>query len=627
MVIFTRIKVLLAVMILAVSCAKVELKADLDLALRISGDNRHELEKVIEHYSKTDKDKLKLKAAKFLISNMIKHYSLSGEYMDNYIRLIDSVYADLPTAVRSNMYTVPPRISSIAPKIETELDLQNITAEFLINNIDYSFKLWETQYEKDEVPFEDFCEYILPYRVGNEPLVSWKDSTMCKYFHFDDLDVYKFDQETYSTITHVRAILYNIMDMKHFPDSIIAKYQMDCIDKAYNAVRMQRAMGVMQVVDFVPHYPTKENRHYWFVDINMRYMNNMIFTSQNQHSAKVFRKSYSINDIPLDPNNHVPEYLDDPYNKDVTECYEKVTDVKYKFGTLPRNTQYAYLAVFNSQSWREVAWSRIKRGRAVFKKMGREILYMPTYYEGKVQRCADYPIIVGVKGDVKELIPNHDELQTLTLKRKFTYSLLGEYTGRDMLHGRFEATNDIKAEKFDSISRVRSYSISGFDSIYTNTDKKYKYWIVRSGDHGSVSFGEVEFRNDKDEIVKGRSFSIGKDSVLKYDDSIIAQMFDNNILTFAYFSGKAGMEFSEPVNVSKIRIIPRNDANGIYPGNEYELLYFENGVWVSLGRKIATESSIKYDNAPTNALFWLRNHTEGKEERPFTVHDGRVRFW
>jgi hypothetical protein len=34
-----------------------------------------------------------------------------------------------------------------------------------------------------------------------------------------------------------------------------------------------------------------------------------------------------------------------------------------------------------------------------------------------------------------------------------------------------------------------------------------------------------------------------------------------------------------------------------------------------------------YDDAPTNALFRLRNHSKGKEERIFTYEDGKQVWW
>ena len=42
-----------------------------------------------------------------------------------------------------------------------------------------------------------------------------------------------------------------------------------------------------------------------------------------------------------------------------------------------------------------------------------------------------------------------------------------------------------------------------------------------------------------------------------------------------------------------------------------------------MGVKTATDYTITFDNVPDNALLWLRNLTEGREERIFTYENGR----
>lgn len=59
---------------------------------------------------------------------------------------------------------------------------------------------------------------------------------------------------------------------------------------------------------------------------------------------------------------------------------------------------------------------------------------------------------------------------------------------------------------------------------------------------------------------------------------------------------------------------------------EYELFYWNNS-WVSLGKKIATDYSLNYDNVPFNALLLLKCTTEGKENRIFTWEDNGQRWW
>ena len=73
--------------------------------------------------------------------------------------------------------------------------------------------------------------------------------------------------------------------------------------------------------------------------------------------------------------------------------------------------------------------------------------------------------------------------------------------------------------------------------------------------------------------------------------------------------------------------MPRNDGNGIFPDNVYELFYFDipNG-WQSLGIQNPTKYELIYPNIPSNTLLWLRNLTTGREERIFTKN-GKIIFW
>ncbi len=61
------------------SCQSNKDDYDLNQALKLAGDNRIELEKVIKHY---EKDSLKLEAAKFLIRNMPGSFSKNEEIFE-----------------------------------------------------------------------------------------------------------------------------------------------------------------------------------------------------------------------------------------------------------------------------------------------------------------------------------------------------------------------------------------------------------------------------------------------------------------------------------------------------------------------------------------------------------------
>ncbi len=58
-------------------------------------------------------------------------------------------------------------------------------------------------------------------------------------------------------------------------------------------------------------------------------------------------------------------------------------------------------------------------------------------------------------------------------------------------------------------------------------------------------------------------------------------------------------------------------------GLTYELLYWGEHGWISLGVKKATLNELTYKNVPLNALFILRCLDEGREERIFSFENGR----
>jgi hypothetical protein len=47
-----------------------------------------------------------------------------------------------------------------------------------------------------------------------------------------------------------------------------------------------------------------------------------------------------------------------------------------------------------------------------------------------------------------------------------------------------------------------------------------------------------------------------------------------------------------------------------------------------MGKKTAIEDDmIVFEDVPKDALYWLRNHSKGTEERPFTYENGKQIFW
>lgn len=63
---------------------------------------------------------------------------------------------------------------------EPVMDEDTMTDDYLRENIDLAFEVWNRPWSKD-LSFSDFCRYILPYRNGDEELHDWRRYLKDKY--------------------------------------------------------------------------------------------------------------------------------------------------------------------------------------------------------------------------------------------------------------------------------------------------------------------------------------------------------------------------------------------------------------------------------------------------------------
>ena len=145
----------------------------LDNVLSLADTNRHELEKVLEHYQA---DELKYKAACFLISNMLGHTrydSLSVTRLQPYYDKLHEISLkyegkkSLEWGRETNAYWEGVKPKAFSSLYGMKADIYNLKAGWLIREIDLAFKAWQENAYSHSESFDDFCKYILPYRIHN----------------------------------------------------------------------------------------------------------------------------------------------------------------------------------------------------------------------------------------------------------------------------------------------------------------------------------------------------------------------------------------------------------------------------------------------------------------------------
>ena len=143
----------------------------LDQSLELAGDNRQELEKVLAYFE-DDEDPLKYEAACFLIENMPYHYAPKGKNVD----YVDSVYhamSEYPKEQREKVFKELLKAKDL-PNGRPEIDIRTLKADFLVKVINEACDLWHEVAWSKEYDTSLFFDYVLPYRLLDEPQSDWK---------------------------------------------------------------------------------------------------------------------------------------------------------------------------------------------------------------------------------------------------------------------------------------------------------------------------------------------------------------------------------------------------------------------------------------------------------------------
>jgi len=397
--------------------------------LKKADDNRAELEKVLALYFAGD-DTLKLQAVYYLIANMEGHcyatYTLedsTGEQID--FNVLD--YTDYG-ALRLAFDSLENHYGELDfEKGERIYDMNVITADFLVDQIDNAFAAWREKPWAKQLSFDRFCEYVLPYRGSNETLESWRETFRDKYSDIeskmadpsdpieaavlinDDIKSwFKFDPRFYyhPTDQGLSEMLENGMGR--------------CEDMTNITIYAMRANALGITSDYTPYWANSGNNHAWNAIVApdgkvtpfMGAESNPGKYRLANKMAKTYRKTFSKqkNNLVFQKKKQekVPGWLAGKSYVDVTADYVDVCDVTVTFEqAVPDSVDIAYLCVFNSGEWKAIHWGRIENSSAVFTDMGKDIAYLPALYINEEIQPFGAPFILYEDCSIVKLQPDN----------------------------------------------------------------------------------------------------------------------------------------------------------------------------------------------------------------------------
>lgn len=633
--------------VLAVSCRMHSVSSELEETLSQAGSNRGELFRVLAHYEE-EEDSLKLRAAQFLLENMAWKAYATGRVVEEYFAFMDSVFRtghkseeELPLIY--GQYERQARY--LKEKQVIALDARTLTADYLIRNIDEAFAVWHRPWNR-HLSFDEFCEWILPYRVSGEVPEEWRTLYRERFEPLLQSDTIRTARQA-CTVINNELMKYSICipERSVLPVTLPSRLLMNikfglCGDYANLAVFAMRSAGIPVGIETVPYWGRGNGRH----TFNVVYDNDSTFhdfsgAEQNpdehlirfrHEMPKVYRRTFGKQPSSLAMQRgteDVPIFFKNPYLEDVTGNYPfiEARDITVLVeGHSDR--KFAYLCVYHPEEWIPVAWGRRQGDSVRFRDVCPNIVYHPAIYaDGKLQ-LTGHPFLLDTLGHVNVLAPQ-TSTRTCTIGTIYKdapklIKLLPSFIG-----GKIQGAN-----RPDFSDAVTYYTFTEnptfkYTTVHCGNTKPCKYLRYLLSGQSKGDMADLEFyAKGSDVPLKGKVTGQYKPS-LTYSGSGAEAMFDDNPLTFFHTADTlswGGLELEKPVSVSRIRFIIRSENNGIRKGNEYELFYMDRDKWVSLGRKIATEDDgLEYRGVPKNALFRWIDHTKDISKRIFIIENNK----
>lgn len=616
------------------SCQLNEQSSMIEKSLVSAGENRSELEKVLLHYSQNTKDSLKYKAAVFLVENMKDHYYhviREKKKWNKLLKLSDSLISSKNESFEDIIGESATHISENVPLFVN--DSRTIKANDLINNIDTAFETWPKPWNSF-LSFEDFCNYILPYKLKNEPPELYHRTRFYQKYS-DKISASSSIQSMIRTIQEFSSIPENYKLYKPIPwdlaiSDIKSGKMVDCINNSNLSGIKGRSIGIPTALDFTI-WPNTKGSHYWnaivFSNDSLLYADNDFFFGEpgsyrlRNKVSKIYRHMYSVQKNSKSIRRGI-SWLYNPYLKDVTSQYIKTTEVNIKTAELTKEGTDVFLCIFNSFEWKPIALGKLNGFDASFKDVGFGNIHIVAYLKGSQLIPISNIFSIDETGNIKEYSPDRRKSRKIVLTRKTKETRVKTFSGKN-IGGEFQLSNDA-----DFKNNILVYKI--MDSVFTpktiqiSSPGKFRYARYINSTTNEIELAEVNW------FSKNRKINVEIEN--DYKSKTAKNLVDGDLLTF--YSSQESLDESEWISfdfgkkeaISSLYFASRSDLNYIVPGDQYELFYWDDK-WISLGNKKAEDYELKYNNVPENTVLWLRNLTRGIEEELFTYRNNKQYFW
>ena len=529
--------------------------------------------------------------------------------------------------------------------------------------------MWHTSPLLKNVSFEEFKEWILPYRTYDEAIIEDKEQLnklLCRYLNKDGMeDIYK-PLECYKK----RIDLYKKLNARITKKKPVGAFELylpdidiDCHNLSIYTCNFLRACGIPIVFEFTPQWPAENLGHYWCSSPDSNHILQPYTPPYNnlredwelslRNAGKVYQINYGIS--PESPyfirkeNELIPPSLNYPCIKDVTDRYHTCVDITVPLPASCENN-LAYLCFFRYGGENPVAWGNVNHAThtVTFEKVPLNMFFIPAFVEKDKLRPFGSPFLMRKDSFTNKVVKDTFVCDS---QRHTDMFLLRKYPPKPYLvHFMKQIKNSclIAADKeegpYDTLFVLKDIIPPYWTEYRLHNSRKYRFYWFRTRPGISINISEFEFLGKRVASHKYSDptplpvFSLKEDNIKRCKDDLVKiegvplqpsslymRSYDNNPETYSE-SPYLGMDFKTPVCITHIRLLPRNAMNTIELGCHYQLLYYKDNSWVEYKTKIAHYNFIDFSDVPAGTVYWLRNLDKGKEELPFFYLDGKQVF-
>lgn len=382
-----------------------------------------ELTAVINHYKK-EGNQDKLKAAFFLIANIDKKGTTLIDFVDKEGTSVNYNIANFKDETDQKKWL--DSVAKVRGKLqEREVfipDSKNVTAKFLIENIDNAFDVKQKSPFCKGISDADFYEYVLPYRVSNEKLESWRETILRDFSQVQKDSVYKFTTVLAATnyINKIYQKRFRFGGSRYFSQKKVRSYsellqdkEGKCDDMCNLVVFALRAFGIPCGFDGIQYKRASNDvGHSWCVVLDTKKQKMYPFDALSnngpgffnlpyKNAPKVNRKQFALSKEKSIMKDNDFIYADFFENNGLNVTSEYFETENIEIALEKKYQEPIYLCIWKDNWWKPVNYSyNPNQSTAIFENVAKDNLYCLNRYRYSALQEVNEPFIVNKFGEI-----------------------------------------------------------------------------------------------------------------------------------------------------------------------------------------------------------------------------------